>query len=64
MLVLAVGCSDDPVVPQTGTITVNPESNSVNAPWQIQGPGGFNRRGQGDATIEGVAAGTYMLTWG
>jgi formylglycine-generating enzyme required for sulfatase activity len=64
MLVLAAGCSEDPVVPQVGTITINPESNSVNAPWQIQGPGGLNRRGVGDATIESVAAGTYRLTWG
>jgi formylglycine-generating enzyme required for sulfatase activity len=64
MLVLAVGCSEDTVAPQVGTITINPESNSVNAPWQMTGPDGYTRSASGDTTMTNMAAGTYRLAWG
>ncbi|MBK8164327.1 MAG: SUMF1/EgtB/PvdO family nonheme iron enzyme [bacterium] len=61
-----VGCGDDngPVAPQVGTITINPEPNSINAPWQITGPNGFSQSGNGDATLGSKTAGSYTLTWG
>jgi hypothetical protein len=64
--VIAIGCGDDnnPGTPQTGTITIDPEPNDINAPWQITGPGGFSQSGTGDVTIEDAAAGEYSLTWG
>jgi hypothetical protein len=63
---ITIGCGDDnhPGIPQTGTITINPEPNDINAPWQITGPGGFNESGTGDITLEDVAVGDYSLTWG
>lgn len=66
ILFVLTGCggSDDPAGPTTGTITINPEPNSINAPWQMTGPSGFNQSGNGDDTLEGMAAGAYTLTWG
>jgi formylglycine-generating enzyme required for sulfatase activity len=48
----------------SGTITINPEPDSVNAPWQIAGPDDFTRSGDGETTITDMAAGSYILTWG
>jgi formylglycine-generating enzyme required for sulfatase activity len=62
---ILVGCdSDDPVAPQVGAITVNPEPNSINAPWQLSGPGGFSQSETGDQSFADLAAGGYTLTWG
>ncbi|MDO9222553.1 MAG: hypothetical protein Q7U20_02460, partial [Caulobacter sp.] len=64
--VLTIGCGDDnnPGTPLTGTITIDPEPNSINAPWQITGPGGFDQSGVGDLTLNDMATGDYTLTWG
>jgi hypothetical protein len=64
--VITIGCGDDnnPGTPQIGTITIDPEPNDINAPWQITGPGGFSQSGTGDVTLEDAAAGEYSLTWG
>ncbi len=61
-----VGCGDDddPVSPQVGSIELDPEPNSIDAPWQIIGPNGFDQSGSGDATLGDMAAGSYTLTWG
>ncbi|MBK7703805.1 MAG: hypothetical protein IPI34_13420 [bacterium] len=61
-----IGCSDDdgPGDPQTNAIIINPEPNSINAPWQLSGPGVFSDSGNGDETLEDLAAGDYTLTWG
>jgi formylglycine-generating enzyme required for sulfatase activity len=56
--------SSDPGVPQSGTITINPDPNSVPAPWQIEGPNGFSEAGTGDTTLANMAVGGYTLTWG
>jgi formylglycine-generating enzyme required for sulfatase activity len=64
---ITIGCGGDnenPVVPQVGAITINPEPNSIGAPWQITGPNAFSRSGSGDATLTEMTAGTYTLTWG
>lgn len=49
---------------QSGTITIDPEPNSINAPWQIAGPNAFSRSGTGDALLTDMIEGTYVLTWG
>jgi formylglycine-generating enzyme required for sulfatase activity len=53
-----------PYVAQVGTITINPESNAINAPWQLSGPSGFSQSGNGDLTLTAMIAGSYTLTWG
>jgi len=62
-----IGCGDDdpvPEAPQIGTITINPEPNSINAPWQITGPVSFSQSATGDSTLTELTSGSYTLTWG
>jgi len=61
-----IGCSDDDGTgdPQTNTLTINPEPNTISAPWQLAGPGGFTDSGTGDETLEDLTAGDYTITWG
>jgi hypothetical protein len=63
---ITIGCGEDndPVAPQVGAITINPEPNSIVAPWQITGPNAFSQSGTGDATLGDMTAGSYALTWG
>lgn len=61
---IASGCGDDPAAPAVGSFTINPEPNSISAPWQLLGPGGYAQSGAGDMTIVNMTAGTYTLTWG
>jgi formylglycine-generating enzyme required for sulfatase activity len=51
-------------VVEAGTITIDPEPNSISAPWQVTGPNGFNESGTGDLTFADLTAGDYTLTWG
>ncbi len=64
--VTTIGCGDGPGpdVPMVGTITINPEPNSIDAPWELVGPNGFTRSASGDTTLVDMAVGNYMLTWG
>lgn len=62
--VLIVGCNDDPAAPSVGTVTINPEPNTLNAPWQASGPAGYSQAGAGDMTLANMAAGNYTVTWG
>jgi endonuclease/exonuclease/phosphatase family metal-dependent hydrolase len=68
MLVLLLwGCStDDPTEPfsETSTIVINPEPNSINAPWDLSGPNNFSLSGNGDQTIANMDVGEYTLVWG
>jgi formylglycine-generating enzyme required for sulfatase activity len=64
---LTIGCGDDdpgPEPTQVGAVTINPEPNSINASWQITGPGGFTQSSNGDLTLADMTAGSYTLTWG
>lgn len=47
-----------------GTITVNPDPDSLNAPWTLTGPNGYNHSGTGDETVTGLEPGKYILNWG
>jgi hypothetical protein len=47
-----------------GTVEVNPDPDGLNAPWNLEGPGGYIYNGSGDETLIGVPAGDYTLTWG
>lgn len=62
---LGAGCSEEsqPLQPVGGTVTINAEPNSINAPWQITGPDGFSQSGNGDATLSNRGVGDYTLTW-
>ncbi len=47
-----------------GTITVNPDPDSLNAPWTLTGPDEYSLSGTGDQTISDLAAGDYTIAWG
>jgi formylglycine-generating enzyme required for sulfatase activity len=62
------GCSDDdcaicPAEKDTGTIVIDPSPNGLNAPWTLTGPGGYNKTGRGDHTLNSLAVGPYTVTW-
>lgn len=48
----------------TGTININPDPNSINAPWTLTGYGACNGTGTGDLTFTNCPPGGYTLTWG
>lgn len=51
-------------VPEPGTITINPEPNSISAPWMLSGPDDFFTFGDGSMTIDGLLPGHYTVFWG
>lgn len=63
-LVFVIGCGEDPVAPQYGDIMIDPQPDSINAPWQLNGSDGFVRSGVGNASLTGLVAGGYSVTWG
>jgi hypothetical protein len=60
----AAGCKDDPAAPLVGSLTIDAEPDDLDAPWQVSGPAGFARAGNGDDVLGDLAAGDYTLTWG
>jgi hypothetical protein len=48
----------------SGTVVVNPEPDSIEAPWQINTPTGTISSGNGDLTVSDLPTGTYELVWG
>jgi formylglycine-generating enzyme required for sulfatase activity len=50
--------------PGTGTIEIDPEPNSLNAPWSITGPDEYQASGTGDQILSELSTGEYTLTWG
>jgi len=50
--------------PAKGTVSVNPDPNTINAPWTLTGPGGYSLNGNGDQTLSNLDPGDYTLTWG
>lgn len=51
-------------IPQSGSVVINPEPDSINAPWEISGPNGFSQTGNGDTTLEDMEVGSYSVSWG
>lgn len=47
-----------------GTVVVDPSPDTLDAPWQLDGPGGYTTAGQGDQTLGPLPAGVYDLAWG
>ena len=48
----------------TGTILIDPEPNSLNAPWSLEGPCSYNTSGTGDETLNWLDPGDYTVIWG
>ncbi len=49
---------------QAGGITVNPDPNTIDAPWTLTGPSSYSHSGTGDETITSLTPGSYTITWG
>ena len=49
-------------VEETGTIIIDPDPDSLNAPWTLTGP--QNESGAGDATLSEMPVGQYTIAWG
>ncbi len=47
----------------TGSVVVNPNPDSINAPWTLTGPAGFVRNESGYKAYDSLAPGNYTLTW-
>lgn len=60
-----VGCSDDenPVTPQTGTISVNVTPDGIGASWTLTSTDKLVASAWGDSTMAGLTPGQYTLTW-
>jgi formylglycine-generating enzyme required for sulfatase activity len=65
---IATGCGEDAVIdagaPSATTIVIDPDPDNFDIPWQITGPDGFMRSGDGDSTLSEIDPGDYTLTWG
>ena len=48
----------------TGTIVIDPDPNSINAPWSLVGPCNYSSNGGGDQTLTSLDPGEYTVTWG
>ncbi|MFH2052902.1 MAG: FlgD immunoglobulin-like domain containing protein [bacterium] len=49
--------------PPVTTVNVDAEPNAINAPWTLEGPGGFSVSDNGDHTYPDVEPGTYTISW-
>jgi len=66
MFLLGVGCtsSSSPSESGHGTVSVDVEPDSIDAPWQMAGPGSYSHDGSGDEMLTDLDVGAYTLTWG
>ena len=68
LLLLAVGCGDDsstnPPPAEKATITVDPNPDSLDAPWTLTGPDSFSASDSGDSTLTDREAGDHSIAWG
>lgn len=60
------GCTESsgPSEVEQGTVVVDPEPDSADAPWQLSGPGSYSHSDTGDETLSKMEVGAYTLTWG
>jgi formylglycine-generating enzyme required for sulfatase activity len=65
-LVVFLSCTDEELtLPESKQkITLDPEPDFLNAPWELSGPAGFLTTGRGDRTLTDLETGDYTLTWG
>ena len=66
-IVTYAGCADDGSVEpgtEVGTIVIDTSPDDIDAPWTLTGPDSYIRKGSGDRTLTGRAAGDYSITWG
>jgi hypothetical protein len=54
---------DSPTTVGLGTIVVDTEPDALDAPWSLDGPGGYHLESSGDLTLTGMPDGDYLLTW-
>ncbi len=65
--VLVAGCSSSSSGPSetgNGTVAVDVESDRLDAPWELSGPGSYTHAGTGDETLTNMSLGAYTITWG
>jgi uncharacterized protein (TIGR02145 family) len=48
----------------SGTIVIDPEPNSLDASWTIEGPCDYSKSGNGDMNFTYLDLGDYTVTWG
>ncbi len=67
-----VALASDPLLPALringgtvlpGTVTIDAEPDSLNAPWELDLPDGSTGSGSGDTVLDGMAPGSYTLNW-
>jgi formylglycine-generating enzyme required for sulfatase activity len=72
LLLMAVGCGDDPVTPTlvtpppviTGSIIVEITPSTVDAQWELSGPDEYGHHGSGDETLTELVPGEYEVSYG
>jgi hypothetical protein len=47
-----------------GTVVIDPNPDTISAPWQLESDAGETFTGAGDSTIVNLPMGVYTLTWG
>lgn len=60
-LLLALGCEEDVLTETKGSVVINPDPDSINAPWSLSGTS--SKSGEGDVTLNDMEQGTYTITW-
>ncbi len=50
--------------PGSGALVIDPRPDSLNPPWSISGPDGYQEQGSGPTTLDNLGVGIYSLTWG
>ena len=48
----------------TGRIVINPQPESIAAPWGITGPEGYSADGSGEIELSDMTPGSYSIVWG
>ncbi len=65
LLAALTACSDDPDRPEPkSTVVVATIPDTLQAPWELSGPGGSQEMGTGADTLSGLTPGVHILTWG
>jgi endonuclease/exonuclease/phosphatase family metal-dependent hydrolase len=55
--------ADQTPTPQTCTVIVDCEPDSLKAAWHLMGPDGFTLAGRADTTLADMATGEYFISW-